>query len=228
MVRYKAIPVGSIFGKLTVTGEAPRRRQGGQMSSYSVTACQCGTIKEVSNHSLKTGNTRSCGCHKSYKTHGLSKMPTGKVRPEYSAWRAMIDRCTNHNNIGWSDYGARGVTVCDSWKASFPAFYADMGDRPSPRHSLDRINNGGGYDRSNCRWADKKTQASNRRSSRFIVLYGETTGITEACTKLGLSPQGTKKKARRRKMSVQEFIDLHTYQRRCEISDPYHAAQTIP
>jgi hypothetical protein len=137
----------------------------------------------------------------------------------------MILRCTDPLNIGWKGYGGRGITVCERWR-TFEAFYADMGDRPSPLHSLERKNNDAGYEPANCKWADKKTQASNRRSSRFVSLYGYKTHITEACERLGLSPQSMRKKAIRRGVSIQDLIDEHVYKRRCEISDPYHAMQT--
>lgn len=85
--------------------------------------------------------------------------------PEYAAWGAMIQRCTNPRHPRWKYYGARGITICQRWRDSFPAFLADMGPRPSAGHSLDRVNNDGHYEPSNCRWATWPEQRANRSDS---------------------------------------------------------------
>jgi hypothetical protein len=85
------------------------------------------------------------------------------LSPEYTAWRHMIDRCKNIKNKHFDDYGGRGITVCERWHNSFENFYADMGPRPSQKHSIDRIDNNCGYEPSNCRWATATTQALNKR-----------------------------------------------------------------
>ena len=90
----------------------------------------------------------------------------------YRIWSEMIQRCGNPNNQHWGHYGGRGIKVCDEWK-DFRSFYRDMGDRPSPKHSIDRVDNDGNYEPSNCRWATKSEQNRNQRkmpgkSSRFM------------------------------------------------------------
>jgi hypothetical protein len=90
------------------------------------------------------------------RTHGMSSTP------EYFAWAAMLSRCHNPANPRYDDYGGRGITVCDRWRADFAAFLADVGRRPSPAHSLDRIDNDRGYEPGNCRWATAYVQARNR------------------------------------------------------------------
>ncbi len=82
--------------------------------------------------------------------------------PEYAAWGAMIQRCTNEKHPRWKYYGARGITVCRRWLESAASFIEDMGPRPSPRHTLDRINNDGHYEPANCRWATWQEQRANR------------------------------------------------------------------
>ena len=89
--------------------------------------------------------------------HGLSQTP------EHVIWCHVMERCTNPKSADWANYGGRGITICDRWRSSFTAFLADMGQRPSPTHSIDRKNNDGNYEPGNCRWATLSEQHRNRR-----------------------------------------------------------------
>lgn len=90
----------------------------------------------------------------------------GKISTtEYSSWSHMKNRCTNINNDSWDYYGGRGITICERW-LSFQNFYADMGDKPTPKHTVDRVDNSLGYFPKNCRWATRTDQARNRRKSK--------------------------------------------------------------
>ena len=96
-----------------------------------------------------------------------------KKNPEYYVWRGMKSRCYNKNNPSYKNYGGRGIQVCDEWRNSFLTFFADVGPRPTPRHSIDRIDNGNGYEPSNVRWATWCEQALNRRPAiRFRCKNG--------------------------------------------------------
>ena len=116
---------------------------------------------------------------------GISKTP------EYRAWYAMIARCYDTRSCIYKYYGGRGITVCAEWRTSFMAFFEYMGERPTPKHSLDRINNDGNYEPDNCRWATWAEQASNRRHCRYkgLVEYnGERRGIAEWARIVGMRP----------------------------------------
>lgn len=95
--------------------------------------------------------------HPNPKTHGKSRTRI------YAVWFNMLDRCRNPDNAAYANYGGRGISVCDEWQ-KFEAFYADMGDRPSSKHSIERIDNEGNYERSNCKWATAVEQNRNKRN----------------------------------------------------------------
>ncbi len=108
---------------------------------------------------------------------------------ECRIWKGMIARCHNPKSKDYGRYGARGIVVCDAWRASAAAFFASMGARPSASHGIDRIDNDGPYNASNCRWATNTEQARNRRSNRLITLRGETLCVAEWAERLGVSRQ---------------------------------------
>jgi hypothetical protein len=132
--------------------------------------CDCGQPCEASTLALRKGTKRSCGCLRveTARINGLrAEKPIrhghAKARtPEYAIWRSMRQRCLNPHSADYPSYGGRGITVCERW-ASFEAFFADMGSRPSSRHSLDRVNNEKGYEPGNCRWATWREQRLNQR-----------------------------------------------------------------
>ena len=150
---------GKRFGRLVVeryTGSV------GKKSKWQC-VCDCGNRTIVNGQSLTRLATRSCGClfreivGARFKSHGK------RYTPEYNTWCGMRQRCLNPNTTRWADYGGRGIKVCDRWMHDFPAFLADVGQRPSPRHSLNRVNNDGDYEPGNVRWALASEQMRNRR-----------------------------------------------------------------
>lgn len=120
---------------------------------------------------------------KLFTKHGQA----GKT-PEYKAWKAIRQRCGNPNNHAYSDYGGRGITVCERWKDSFENFFEDMGKRPSGM-SLERIDNNKGYYKENCRWATRKEQCNNRRSSRFLTYNGKTQTMSRWAEEMAIKVQ---------------------------------------
>jgi len=97
----------------------------------------------------------------------------------------MIQRCSNTNHKEYPNYGGRGITICERWRSSFENFLADMGTKPSPKHSIDRIDNNGNYEPSNCRWVTQKEQMHNLRKNVFITFDGETLVVAEWARRVG-------------------------------------------
>ena len=135
--------------------------------------CECGNIGVVRHEKLLSGKSKSCGCWRdeNMTTHGETKPTIRKDTHEYWIWNMVVQRCTNPNVKNWMDYGGRGITVCDRW-LSYENFIADMGKRPTTKHSIERIDNGSGYCPDNCRWATRPEQARNKRNNHFIELFG--------------------------------------------------------
>lgn len=122
----------------------------------------------------------------SQRTHGHSFV-NGRATPEYDAWSSMKRRCLNPRAPNFKDYGGRGIAICQTWVDSFEAFLGAMGPRPSPSHSLDRIDNDGPYSPENCRWADRLQQARNRRSNHIVEVNGRSLTVTEAALQAGVN-----------------------------------------
>ena len=119
---------------------------------------------------------------------GLIARKHGKNHtPEYAVWNRMIERCTNQNHKSFNDYGGREIKICKQWRESFESFYADMGPRPSPEHSIDRINNDGNYEPGNCRWATRVQQGQNKRNNHRVTINGTTKSLMQWCHDIGIS-----------------------------------------
>lgn len=179
---------GRVFGRYTVEGD-PRRAH--QRETTWACVCSCGTRTRVSSHCLTAGLSRSCGCLAAEvtgdrsRTHGESGHD--KRAAEYRVWLGMKGRCLNPKSPGYPGYGGRGITMCARWQGSYETFLADMGRRPSPKHSLDRIDNDKGYEPGNCRWATQREQERNKRSNRRVTFRGKTQTVTEWAEETGIN-----------------------------------------
>jgi len=149
---------GKQFGRLTAIYPGPKLGKKQECTHYC--QCECGNYKAIRNWHLTGGHIRSCGClrHEPYtRTHGRSRTQI------YRVWCAMWGRCSRPKDKRYKDYGGRGISVCERWRASFENFIADMGERP-PGHSIERINNDGDYEPNNCRWIPASEQMKNSRA----------------------------------------------------------------
>lgn len=117
--------------------------------------------------------------------HGESK--AGQWTPEYRAWTLMIGRCYNPNSTRFENWGGRGIRVCGEWLHSYPAFLAYVGRKPSPEHSLDRIDNERDYMPGNVRWASPKEQSLNSRRTRIVHAFGQSMPLRAWADKIGMN-----------------------------------------
>lgn len=146
------------YGRLTATALVGRASNG---DALWCCRCDCGAAVDVSASNLRTGNTRSCGCLKREALHGHARR--GRISPEYWAYVNARQRCTNPRFSGFEYWGGRGIEFRYS---SFDEFLADIGPKPSPELTLDRIDNDGHYEPGNCRWATRAVQIANQRPRR--------------------------------------------------------------
>lgn len=181
------IKIGDVFDRLTVTASDGRNRHRHPMW---ICECSCGSVCRIDGGNMKNGHTRSCGClareARRKVVHGEAALRTRSK--EYGIWVSMIGRCYNENDRAYKDYGGRGIKMCRRWRESYTAFLADMGRRPSPKHSIDRIDNDRGYAPNNCRWATQKEQGRNTRRTRMIAMDGERRPLIEWAERYNIQP----------------------------------------
>jgi|SRR5262245_16113233 len=174
---------GQVFGDWLVVRFDGRRRE----TSQWWCRCVCGTERAVGASNLKRGLSQGCGCQKSAKiarrftTHGRSRTA------EHRTWVAMRQRCHNPKASKYADYGGRGIRVCARWRISFQAFLADVGPKPGPAYSLERVNNNGHYEPGNVRWATPREQCLNKRNNRVVTFRGIDLPLSEWCRRVGLN-----------------------------------------
>lgn len=194
--------IGFRSGRLVVV-EKDKNRNG---RSHWKCSCDCGGESVASTTNLRKGHSTSCGClrkeslSRAKTTHGLSSAD------EYKIWKGMKRRCENSNDAAFSDYGGRGIEVCQRWQ-SFENFYCDMGKRPAGM-TIERINTNGNYEPENCTWATVKEQNNNRRSTVRIKINGVINSLKIWCEYLGLSYKAVHLRITRYKWSLHRALEM--------------------
>jgi hypothetical protein len=174
----------------------------------------CG--KYLESHPFEMGDRADsgfdlCGCEadpevKQRAIHAARERRWRRANPEKMTWRAMLSRCQNPTNISYPYYGGRGIKVSQAWAESFDAFMHDMGPRPSPKHSIDRIDVNGDYEPSNCRWATRAEQARGHRRNRMLTAFGRTQCLEDWATEFGLNVVTLHSRLRGKRLSVEEAL----------------------
>ena len=187
---------GDKFGRFTVIAEALSTKDGRGWPIRMVTCkCECGSIRTVSFLTIRHGKSKSCGClHReisaktasvTFRTHGITRNST---RPsEYTTWINVKNRIFKKSCSQYKNYGGRGISMHAAWINDFESFFAYVGQRPSPKHSLDRIDVDVNYEPGNVKWSTQKEQQSNRRNNRKAMLDGEFLTFTEIARRLGVT-----------------------------------------
>lgn len=180
--------IGFRFDRLVVISAAAPVMQPntGKALSRWLCLCDCGAEKIIKQASLRSGNTRSCGC---LQRESIALLRTTHKESDsriHYIWRAIKQRCLNPNARDYPRYGERGIMICDRWRDNYEAFRDDMGPRPSAMHSVERIDNSGNYEPANCRWALPKEQSANKRNNFIVELHGRQMTLSEASRLTGL------------------------------------------
>lgn len=189
-------------GRLVVLRQGEPRKGGG---SNWICRCICGNEFVTIGANIRKGSTRSCGClarewaqkaplnpkfiearETAKRTHGAKS--GGTMTPTYRVWLGIKSRCTRPKHKDYKNWGGRGITVCPEWNSSFETFLRDMGERPSPAHSIDRLETDDGYRPGNCRWATTLEQGEHRRTNRAVTVDGQAFhSVTAACRHFGVA-----------------------------------------
>lgn len=178
--------IGQKFGRLTVL-DVCNKLDKFSNKMYKC-KCDCGNIVEIRGNSLKTGNNKSCGCLRG-TNHGMSNTAL------YYIWNGIKERCYNKNYSRYHNHGGRGIKVCDAWLHDFMNFYNwATNNNYQEGLTIDRIDNNGNYEPSNCRWVDKKIQNRNKRNNINFTINGETKCLAEWCEILNLNYSTVRKR----------------------------------
>jgi hypothetical protein len=196
---------GQTFGQLTVLRFAGCNKHGNALWEVR---CSCDRIVICASGHMITGHTMSCGCHKRSQIteglrldHGESRL--GTLTPEYRAYRNAKARCEHPNNHAYPNYGGRGIQFKFT---SIREFLAEVGRKPSAKHSLDRIDVNGHYEKGNVRWATDLQQARNQRSNRRLTFHNETKCLTEWAEVIGVDSKILSNRLNVYKWSVEKTL----------------------
>lgn len=171
-----------IINGLTIIseGEIHVTPKGQKLRTY-ILICSCGKQFSALKGNVNKGHTKSCGCRKPTHYHGLRDSPI------YGSWDAMTQRCTNQNHRAYSNYGGRGISICEEWRNFLKFHEWAINNGWATKMELDRKDNNGDYEPSNCRWVTHSVNNRNKRNNRLITHRGETKTLTEWAEVTGLS-----------------------------------------
>jgi hypothetical protein len=181
--------LGRVYGHWLVIAQIPSAKSGRKL----LCRCVCGVERVNLAANLRNGRNVSCGCKRAKHGH-TSKFGIAKKSLTHQSWGNMLSRCRNASNPAFAHYKARGINVCERW-LSFENFLADMGERPSAAHTLDRYpKNDGNYEPGNCRWATKIEQANNRYTNIIFVYRGQSYTLANLARETGVSKDVLRKR----------------------------------
>ena len=193
---------GQKFNRWTVVSRAQNDKRG-QAQWHCV--CECGNTSIVGGKDLRLGKSRSCGCLQKDTMSVLSKKHGHSHERLYRIWSVMRQRCKNKDVPEYKRYGQRGISVCAEWDNSFESFYIwAINNGYDNSLSIDRIDVNGNYEPSNCRWADNRTQARNKRNPHLIEFRGEKKMLIEWTETLGLNYRRIKSRLQKGNWTVEE------------------------
>lgn len=174
---------GRVFGKLTVMYRK------GTIKKYAAWMCQCtcGEYVTVSGYNLRAGLRKCCARNGHFWAGSQPPSLIAQHPSEHQSWRSMCERCFRKENKKHRHYGGRGITVCERWQNSFANFFSDMGAKPTPKHTIDRINNDGNYEPSNCKWSTNKEQSRNMRRTVYVEHEGQRRLLMDVADSMGIS-----------------------------------------
>lgn len=175
---------GLQYGRWNVVSFAFARKP----HQYYHCRCQCGTERVVQANSLKTASSVSCGCYRKEAVSEANGTHRMCGHPAYQSWSGMKRRCQDPKLLNYKEYGARGISVCETWQ-TFEGFWADMGPSWAPGLTIERNDNDGNYELGNCRWATMLEQAQNKRNSRLLDTPWGAITQSEAARRSGITAQ---------------------------------------
>lgn len=174
---------GQRYGRLTSLEFVERDKNRNAIWRFR---CDCGAELVARTGNVRNGSTQSCGCLLE-RVAGMHTLSHGmKGSPEYDIWCGMKQRCGYEKHEHFAEYGGRGIKICERWLHSFENFLADMGRRPSTKHTLDRKDNDLDYGPENCCWATRKDQSRNQRRTIMVMYGGREMPLAEAAELAGI------------------------------------------
>lgn len=184
--------IGQRFGRLTVVEELPERKCG---HVVWLCKCDCGNYTKVTTSNLRSGCILSCRCYSKELTKEIHTTHGGRKTKLFGVWSVMRQRCNNANSKSYHNYGLRGIKVCDEWQNDFSAFQKwALYNGYEEGLTIDRINNDGNYEPSNCRWVSRKVQGNNTRRNILITIGDERKTLKQWCEYYNLDYNSTKRK----------------------------------